>query len=388
MLIGASAAHGNDLPAILTQITAKAVSFLQGHAPNLTILFLTPNFADQLGYAIEYIFSQSGSKTITGCTAEGVIGPEGEFERVSSASIWMGYLPNLAIETFFINEMAIEAAHDVADWQELFHTGDPAGNSLLFLGDPYSLNVHKFLDGINHYLPGLSVIGGMASGADESGLNALVLDSNIIHEGAVCALIKSALPLRSVVSQGCRPIGKPYLVTGAERNIIHQLGSNPPLAIINEIFHHSPERDQTLIRNGVFIGRVINEYQKKFKLGDFLIRNVIGGDKHDGSIAVMDTIPLGTTVQFHIRDEQTADEELHAMLDLIKQEPLSGALLFNCNGRGSRLYSDSNHDLRLINRMLNHPPIAGCFCAGEFGPISGKNFIHGHTASLVIFPAV
>jgi small ligand-binding sensory domain FIST len=29
--------------------------------------------------------------------------------------------------------------------------------------------------------------------------------------------------------------------------------------------------------------------------------------------------------------------------------------------------------------------LAGFFCAGELGPIGGKNFLHGHTASLVLF---
>jgi small ligand-binding sensory domain FIST len=30
-------------------------------------------------------------------------------------------------------------------------------------------------------------------------------------------------------------------------------------------------------------------------------------------------------------------------------------------------------------------PVAGMFCAGEIGPIAGRNHLHGFTASIVLF---
>jgi small ligand-binding sensory domain FIST len=29
--------------------------------------------------------------------------------------------------------------------------------------------------------------------------------------------------------------------------------------------------------------------------------------------------------------------------------------------------------------------VAGCFCAGELGPVGARNFLHGFTASLALF---
>jgi small ligand-binding sensory domain FIST len=29
--------------------------------------------------------------------------------------------------------------------------------------------------------------------------------------------------------------------------------------------------------------------------------------------------------------------------------------------------------------------LAGAFCAGELGPVGGRNFLHGFTASLALF---
>ena len=39
----------------------------------------------------------------------------------------------------------------------------------------------------------------------------------------------------------------------------------------------------------------------------------------------------------------------------------------------------------MIQKYLGDIPLAGFFAAGEIGPIGGKNFMHGFTASIVMF---
>jgi small ligand-binding sensory domain FIST len=39
----------------------------------------------------------------------------------------------------------------------------------------------------------------------------------------------------------------------------------------------------------------------------------------------------------------------------------------------------------LARKKLPGTPVAGFFAAGEIGPVGGKNFIHGHTASFALF---
>ena len=60
-------------------------------------------------------------------------------------------------------------------------------------------------------------------------------------------------------------------------------------------------------------------------------------------------------------------------------------LLFTCNGRGTRLFPEPHHDARLVHTYFGDIPLAGFFAAGELGPIGGKNFLHGFTASLALF---
>jgi small ligand-binding sensory domain FIST len=70
---------------------------------------------------------------------------------------------------------------------------------------------------------------------------------------------------------------------------------------------------------------------------------------------------------------------------LPRAQQSAGALLFSCNGRGTRLFDTPHHDARVIQELLGPLPLAGFFAQGELGPIGPQNFIHGFTASLALF---
>jgi small ligand-binding sensory domain FIST len=67
------------------------------------------------------------------------------------------------------------------------------------------------------------------------------------------------------------------------------------------------------------------------------------------------------------------------------QSAVEGALLFGCNGRGTHMWSQPHHDIGVIRELCGDVPVAGFFCGGEFGPIGGRNFVHGFTASIALF---
>ena len=148
---------------------------------------------------------------------------------------------------------------------------------------------------------------------------------------------------------------------------------------------HAHAHGRGAVNQGLHVGRVINEYQDSFSRGDFLIRNVVGADPNTGSLAVGDYVRAGQTVQFHLRDAQSADEDLRELLAATGGPASGGGLLFTCNGRGTRLFDEPHHDAGLVHALLGQLPLAGFFAQGELGPIGGRNFIHGFTASLVLF---
>jgi len=231
------------------------------------------------------------------------------------------------------------------------------------------------------------VVGGMASSATQPGENRLFLGPRTHSTGAAAVLLRGDVRLKTVVSQGCRPIGRPLVVTKAERNVLIELGGKRALLQLKEIFDSLPTREQQLVQRGLHVGRVVNEYREQFELGDFLIRNVIGIDPNEGTIAIGDFFRPGQTVQFHIRDHETADDDLRQHLAAASQAgpTPAGALLFTCNGRGARLFGKPHHDATCVREAWGNIPLAGFFAAGEIGPVGNQNYMHGFTASLAVF---
>jgi small ligand-binding sensory domain FIST len=191
--------------------------------------------------------------------------------------------------------------------------------------------------------------------------------------------------VRTVVSQGCRPVGRPYVVTKSEANVIHELGGRKAMAVLKEVFEGMSEEERQLFRQAPHLGCVIHEAQESFDRGDFLVRNLMWADPDSGAIAVGEILRRGQTVQFHVRDSDAASEDLDTLLAREREAAAGGALLFSCNGRGTRLFETPDHDVSATRRALGEIPVAGFFAAGELGPVGGRNFMHGFTASLALF---
>ncbi|MGH2671757.1 MAG: FIST signal transduction protein, partial [Actinomycetota bacterium] len=252
----------------------------------------------------------------------------------------------------------------------------------LLIGDPFSFPTDLLLEHLNERVPGTVVMGGMASGGTAAGETRLFLDDRVMDHGAVGVRLPGTR-IRPIVSQGCRPVGNAYTVTQAEGNVVQGLGGRPPLERLRELVAMLPPGDRELLGRGLHVGRVIDEYKAEPGRGDFLVRGVVGVDQQSGAMAVGDEIEVGETIRFHVRDAESADEDLRTLLER-EAEPAAGALLFTCNGRGSRLFSVPDHDASLVSKMLGGPPLAGFNCAGEIGPVGGKNFLHGFTASVAL----
>jgi small ligand-binding sensory domain FIST len=189
-----------------------------------------------------------------------------------------------------------------------------------------------------------------------------------------------------LVSQGCRPVGSPYTITRADGNVVSELGGRSPLSLLQHLARTLPDRDRQLLAEGLQVGLVIDEYQVDRGPGDFLIRGVVGVDPHSGAIAIGDEAKVGQTLQFHVRDAESADRDLKRTLEQgLSGHRVSGALLFTCNGRGSRLFTQPDHDAGLLTSVAGKIPMGGFFCGGELGPVGGHNFLHGFTASIAAF---
>ena len=254
--------------------------------------------------------------------------------------------------------------------------------TLVLLADPFSFPTDRLLREIDATCPHLRVIGGLASAGNQPGQNRFVLGDEVFDDGAVGLLFPPGEAVTAVVSQGCRPIGHPYVVTRGERNLIHELAGRPVLERLQEIIEGLDGADRALAQRGLHIGIVVNEHKLDFDRGDFLVRGVLGIDRESRGLAVGDVVETGTSVQFQVRDAASADEDLS---HLMSGYAADAALLFTCNGRGRRLFGVDDHDASVVSEAIAPAPVAGMFCAGEFGPVGRRSFVHGFTASVALF---
>ena len=354
--------------------------------PDLLLLFMTAAHTVEAEELLQRIHGQLSPGCLIGASAEGVIGRDQEIERAPGLSLFAGDLAGASAKSFHISR---------DDWRKILTDENALAEAIGFntetravigFGEPFSTPVRQLLERIDEKCPGLPLIGGMASSGRNAGENLVLQDDEVLDQGFVGITLHGAIDVQTVVSQGCRPIGHPLVVTKAHENVIEQLGGKPAIPVIQEIVDGMSPDEQQLLHNGLYIGTAIDEYRESWSRGDFLVRNVLGMEQASGGIGITDLIRAGQTVQFHVRDAQTADEDLKLLLEAQqKKDSPAGGLLFNCNGRGTRMFSEPCHDISATRALLPQTPIAGFFAAGELGPIGRRNFIHGHTASFALF---
>jgi small ligand-binding sensory domain FIST len=363
--------------------------------PDLAVLFFSPHHLPAVRDLAQTVQTRLSPGVTLGCVAEAVVGNAREVEDGPALCLWLAkWSRPVTLRPFHLVLEATADGPSLFGWpDELLGVGDdrPSESSarpaVLLLGDPFTFPTDLFLARMNEDAAGVPVLGGMASGVRGAGQCRMILGGSVHDEGAVGLLMEGEPGLRWVVSQGCRPIGRHMVVTKVEENVILELGGRTPLDQLRELWPTLSEREQQLFQRGLHIGRVLDEYRGEFRRGDFLIRNVMGIERNTGALIITDHVRVGQTVQFQVRDAESADEDLRALLqaDLATHARPSAALLFSCNGRGTRLFESPDHDAGAIRAEVGPIPVAGLFAMGELGPVGRQNFIHGFTASVALF---
>lgn len=375
--------------------------------PDLALLFVsTPHVGaiDDIAAAVRDLLQP---EVLLGATASSVVGGAHEVEDGPAVSVWAAQLGPVV-------PVRLATASTADGWAVTGFPTDATSSphALVLLADPFSFPADGLLDQLAASAPQLTVVGGLASAGRGPGGNRLVLDGRrhaaddpapvgesgvepllarlgaeggsdtVFRDGAVGVLLPGPDRLTTVVSQGCRPIGDPYVVTRGEGNLVHELGGQPALDRLEALVAGLGPDERELVVRGLHVGRVIDERHAEFGPGDFLIRNLTGIDRDRGAIAVGDQVEVGATMQFQVRDASSADQDLRALL---AEHDGDGALLFTCNGRGSHLFGEPHHDAGLLSEVVGGGAVAGMSCAGELGPVGGRSFLHGFTASIALF---
>jgi small ligand-binding sensory domain FIST len=360
---------------------------LDGKPADLACLFFSPQHVESAEELVEAVRQELSPRLLIGCSGEGVIGGGEEIESAPAVTLWTAALPGVSLTPFRLSADRDEYGISMTGWPGSLDES-PERHSFLLLADPLSTPMDEVFSLLSDQSPGAPAIGGLAGGGGDQGGNRMVLDGDVHDGGLVGVALSGPLAVRTVVSQGCRPIGERYMVTRAEHNVIHELSGMPALERLKALFGSLSDEEQRLAQHALHIGVVMDERRNRFERGDFLVRNLIGADQRSGSVAIGDIVREGQTVQFHLRDAQSATEDLHLMLASVRArhpQPTLGALMFSCCGRGRGLFGRPHHDISVLKERIGDVPTAGFFAQGEIGPVGGSNFLHGYTASVALF---
>ena len=372
----------------VAEVLDSVASQLPDEHAHLSFVFASPHHLKAFPRLLHVMQERFSTHTLIGCTGGGVIGDRREVEQRPGLALMAAHLPDVTIAPFHIEQPELEESQPETYWYSRLGVHPEQEPTFIVLPDPFMIDPRRLLDVFNQVFPLRPVVGGLASGGQSRNSCALFLNGEVVH-GAVGVALWGNLLLHTVVSQGCKPIGQAQIITRCEDQVIYELGGRPALDVVRETVTALPPDDQELARTALLMGRVIDEYKDHFERGDFLIRTFMGADPQSGAIAVGDTFRRGQTVQLHVRDAETAREDLHALMaglaPKLAGRPARGALLFSCNGRGEHLYGEPDHDSRVVAESTGPIPSAGFFCNGEVGPIGSSNFLHGFTASVGIF---
>lgn len=364
-----------------TEASVVAASGLEGQ-PDLCVVFVAPQHLPQLDEALREIEARITPQVMLGCAAAGVVGPGREIERGPGAVVWTAELPGAEIEPF-------EVEGDPGTGPEML-VGVPAADrgteAVLVLADPYGFPAASLLQRFNEEWPGVPVLGGLAS-AYREGSAPLIFNGAASRAGAVGCLLRG-VNLTPCVSQGATPVGPEMAITAGGGNVIAELASKPAVERLGEVVQGLDPDEREAAASGLLLGIVIDENRPEHERGDFLVRPIVGADRDSGSVAVGEPVRIGQTVRLHVRDGASADADLREALALqagaTGSGGAAGALMFTCNGRGRGLFGVADHDADAVEDALG-APVGGFFCAGEIGPVGGRNFLHGFTATLAVF---
>ncbi len=385
---GVGLSKAADIRQAVREAAAAATAMLGGDG-DVGVVFLSNIDRRTARSAMETMREAVAAPCLVGGTVDGVIACGLEEETGPAVAVWLGRFPGATLTPFAIEHARTPDGGLFSGWPPKLGNAWPPDAAVILLADPFSFPVEPFIERLAEDHPGVPVVGGMLSGATSPGGNTLLLGGATYDSGAVGFVVSGSVRVRPVVSQGCRPIGRTLLVTKAEENVIFQLGGRPALERLQEIYEGLDADEKNLVRSSLHVGRVASEYQDSFSHGDFLVRNVVGADPSSGVIAIGDHVRVGQTIQFHVRDAASADADLRELLDRARhaspEAGAAGALVFTCNGRGSRLFEEPHHDARAIEACYGPIPTAGFFAQGEIGPIGRRNCLHGFTASIAVF---
>lgn len=368
MEFGSGVSLLTDSEAAFDEALARALSGFV-NAPDLLVCFATPHHTEywkQIAARLSMATSISG--TSVGAISEGVTCGSEEFETGPALTVWAGWFDGGMATAMRLVGFRTDEGIGISGLEV-----PEACQGVILIADPYSFPVGQVADSLTP----VPVVGGLPATSEDiqMALNGVVYDS-----GAVAIALHGPLAVRAGVSQGGDPIGFPLTVTKATGRSIEEFGGEPAFAYVDSLINSLDEQRRRMVSDGLQLGIALNERDLDNGQGEFLLRSVTGVDREAGSIVISDIVPVGSTVQFHLRDRAASEQDLREELAHFAD---GGVLMFTCNARGVEFFDQPHHDAGMVDALVQPPASAGLIGVGEVGPVGGRSNVHGYSTAII-----
>jgi small ligand-binding sensory domain FIST len=393
MACSSGVASANSILVAIRTAFERASETLRAPAQFAFVFVSGDSLAEKTSDIVDLWQDISGGIPFFGGSAESVVGTRIEIEGGCAASVMLVNEMDALPSTYELECIKTPDGPSVMGLTEELLAELHGG--LMVVACPVSFSVELLASALEYEKNSprdavVPILGGYCSSQDWQSPSIMFCGDKVLARGAAVLTLPQNWKWQTIISQGCRPIGEPLVITQMDDQAIVALGGKPAMKQLRELYEKLPTQEQEMVSNSLMVGRAISEYSETFSHGEFLIRAVQGIDPSSQGLIVTDRFQVGQTIRFHVRDAAAATADLQHLLGVFRESESqpAGALLFTCNGRGSRMFDVESHDAALIDSYLSNLPLTGIFAAGEFGPIANQNLVHGFTAILHLLKRV
>ncbi len=369
-------------------LEATQVALAQAGSPtaDFALVFATTAHGANYPLLLRMVKEATQARDVVGCSAGGVLTTEREVERAPAVAVLVVRADMLTSRRFFVPQLrgrAFEVGQEVGEAVRP-HLG--AANLLVVLPDTYNFHPLPFFAGLARTVPHVPAVGGGASEDGTIGETFQFCGDTVSNDAVSGVLLSGHFSHTIAVTQACQPISPIHTITKVQRNVILEIDGRPAFTVFAEIVRQPLIDDLRRAATFLFVGLPIDPERQHLTPGEYVVRNIIGFDPHQGGIVVAADIRPGQQMVFTLRDGNGAREDLKRALETQVQywqgkRPGFG-LYFNCVGRGSGLYGFP--DLDTAYKYLGEFPLIGFFTGCEIAPVRQQLALHQYSGVLIL----
>ncbi len=367
---------------------ARAAEGLEGQRPDWCVVFATAEHAPGMPRLLGALAEAAGTPYVVGCSAAGVVVGDAEVEEGPAVGVLAVSSDTIRSTPFLFHDDGDHGLTAGIRIGQRLMGSRGTGDLVVVWPDPFHVSGDRLLEGLDATLQGVPVVGGAASsrGGKETTIQFCGAE---VSGGAVSGMrLGGEFRHQVAITQGCRPISEPLLVTRSHENLILEVEGEPAVEALRARAPAEMFDDPIRILEDLFVGILPDVEGETIRPGDYLVRNIVAADPDTGILAIADHVEEGQSILFAVREPHAARHDLARMTERVRSGrgdlEYRFGFYFNCLGRGSALYGRRGVDAAHLTAAFPGVPLLGFFSNAEIAPMRGVHHVLTYTGVLVL----